>query len=270
MRERKLVSNSPTKQELFRWFGMKSIDDSRVLVSLSESENQFYSDSLREDTIQELARAHDIDLSDGLIFPYDLRINGQYSPLPLLVTLVKANQLRNTVLADEEMKGRYQELFVNDAVWAIGDEYGKIKVAINKTDPNRNHGDVERMAERFESSVGSYLYSVGSTIVLDVSSGKLKGILGNLRIGRIKEHEKADFIKIFGEDLKEFGAFNLGFVMHDDLIETTNPFRVAYQELSENGLTPIRTFQEFFVDDRYGEGITRLKLAAHGIPFEGF
>ena len=267
---RRVVTNSSTKQELFRWFGMGSLDDSRVLVSLTSAEDQFYTMSIQENVVQEIARAHDIELRDGLIFPYDLGINGQFSPLPLLVTLTKANELRNIVLADEEMRDKYDQLLVNDAVWGIGDEHGKIKVAINKTDPNRNGDDVKRLAELFETSAGSFLYSIGSTVVLDIDEGSFDGVFGTLRVGRIKNHNGTDFIKVFGNDLKENGAFNLDFVMHDGFIETASPFLVTYQEIDENGLSAKRTFHEYFFDDPDGERMTRLKLAAHGIPFEGF
>jgi len=258
----RLVSNSGLKEKLFRAVGIPTYQDTVLRKRLEEVEERFYKEGAVE-----VSRASGIIRVDGLIFPYNVGSKDTFLPLPVAVTIVKAAELRSAVDEDPELKRECNGLFVNDAVWAVGNNINDIESAINKTDPTRNHGDVERLADFFTTTHGKTLYSVGSTGRLDVQTGVIDVSLGILTVGRIKDHTREDFMTIFGNPLRERRGFNLDFVLHESLLDLRDRFLVTQQKVvvSNEGID-FKTSRSWF-EDYIPENLTVLQLASHGVPY---
>lgn len=257
----KLFSSSPEKARLFGIKGISSVDSNLISRRIGKVEDDFY----REEAIRQSMLQGKL-VSDGLIFPYMLNYDGLSIPLPVMVTLIKANEARNIIFSDQDLKKSIDNGIVNDAIWAVGDDNGFLTDAINKTDPNRNHGDIQRLGDFFTQQEGRYLYSVGSTATVNSETGNINISLGLLRVGRIRSHSTLEFNEIFGPHLKKSGAFNLDFVLRESLLEKSEGFIVSEQKVkfANAGLE----YGEPTIWNSYylPEAPVELQFAAHGIP----
>ena len=261
-----LFSASKEKERLFR---LATAPQDKVR-RIGKVENDFYAqEAVRQSDLQER------DVPDGLIFPYKLDYNGFKLPLPVAVTLIKANEARNSVAEDLGFNETFDFGIVNDAIWAIGDGKGNLEEVINKTDPYKNHdedkrGDVQRLANFFSSQGGRYFYSVGSTARVDAKEGAIEMTIGSLRVGRIKPLAVEEFLEIFGVDLRTRGAFSLDFVLDEGFLNVPKRFvrTVQLVEITKNGAV-FSGRTETLIPNKI-QSIRKMQRAAHGIPFEGF
>ena len=105
-------------QDKARLLGIETADKAK-LSRIGEVEDDFYrKEGVRQSELQRK------DVPDGLIFPYNLDYGGFKIPLPVAVTIIKANEVRNLISEDPDYGLEFDFGIVNDAIWAIGDEHG--------------------------------------------------------------------------------------------------------------------------------------------------
>lgn len=257
----KLFSSSTEKARLFGIKGISVAGEQWIGKKVGKVEDDFYrEEAKRQSDIQNR------EVKDGLIFPYLLDYDGFSIPLPIIVTLIKANEARNLFTEHEDLKRTIDSGIVNDAIWAVGDESGNLIHAINKTDPNRNHGDVQRLGEFFSQQEGRYFYSVGSTASVNSETGNIDLTLGVLRVGKIKPHTISEFNEIFGVHLKAKGAFNLDFVLKESLLEKPENFKASEQKVKFTNAGMEYGEPTIWSPHYFPQAPVQLQFAAHGIP----
>ncbi len=203
--------------------GGKVLEDERVADRVYEVEEQFYQQFAEEN-----------DLEDGLIVPYMINHESGAIPLPKAVALAKVSAITSFLEEHPEFR-RLGRIVVNDSIWAVGPKDGQIAMAINKTDPNKNSGDVERLTEFFhdQGRQRAELYSVGCNAVIDAKSGKYRLSDGELRIGQLAYRQKDELSDIFSTHLKIHKAFDLQFILEEGLVipETAVEISNGYDEV---------------------------------------
>lgn len=256
-----LFSSSKEKARLFRIKGISVVNKRWVKKRIGVVENNFYREESKRQSLIQGKEVH-----DGLIFPYLLDYDGFTIPLPIMVTIIKANEARNIIKDNKKLQKSIDSGIVNDAIWAVGDEAGNLTDAINKTDPNNHEGDVKRLGDFFTQREGRYLYSVGSTATVNSETGNIDIRLGLLRVGRIRPHSTLEFNEIFGPHLRKSKAFNLGFVLRESLLEKSEGFRATEQKVMFTN-TGVEYGKPSIWNLYYlPEAPVELQFAAHGIP----
>lgn len=215
-----LASNSRVKQSLAEEMGGRVVRDESLLEKIQRAEDDFY-----EKLVDGLG------LPDGLIVPYFIPYGEGRAALPVVVAKVKAEAVKQ-FMRENPSRIDAKTIVVNDSLWAVSNERGALSVAINKTDPERNSGDVERLSSFFVSVSGKDLYSVGCNSIIETVDGYSSIRIDALRVGIVRQMDQSESQQILSRNLKESGAFDLRFVLDGGLIESDGQLNSRpYEEL---------------------------------------
>lgn len=225
MKEFVLNSNSPLKQSITEGIGRAYIVDPVLLKRSQGREDSYYSEF-----------AEKYGFIDGLTVPSLVENEGQMLPLPLVVALVKDHEARRYYDENPSLQPNIPVLS-NDSVFAVGDVNGILHTVINKTDPTRNNGDVKRLSSFFHShaSSGFYLYSVGYNVLTDLSTESLQISSATLQIGRLNRLSYRRIREILKVHLPKTGAFDLGFILTEGIVEWPDSFSAVETVVEKNG-----------------------------------
>ncbi len=247
--EFEVATNSWLKQSIVETARGGKINDELLLKEIYEAEENFYAEIEEE-----------LGLKDGLIVPFRVPYKGEELPVPYAVSLEKAEAVKDFLRNNPEPM-RTVPILVNDSVWVIGDKKGTLHTSINKTDPKKNGGDVERLSSFFFAHPGFNLYSTGYNISIDPQTHEAQHGYGMLQVGRLAPNSLEKIIEILRDDLPKTGAFDLSFVLGKGLVEPPREFTARFGVIDQQDNWIMETKRIPAKTASYRE----LQLAAHGI-----